>query len=128
MPENPTILIVEDSATQAAALAALLMHQGYTVCVTTNGREALAALAQQPPALVISDISMPEMDGYTLCRAIKWDAALTHVPVILMTSSEDTQRSSKGTACGADSFIAKPYDPRHMLSSVRLTLLRAGRP
>jgi DNA-binding response OmpR family regulator len=124
--DNRDILIVEDSPTQAAALAALLRQHGYTVRVATSGHAALAALAEQPPALVISDIAMPEMDGYTLCRYIKWDVTLTHVPVILMTSNEDSQRSSKGAACGADSFVAKPYDPRHLLSSVRLTLLRAA--
>ncbi|HMA38145.1 MAG TPA: response regulator [Chloroflexia bacterium] len=120
------ILLVEDSPTQAAALAALLIHQGYAVRMATNGREALAILAQDRPALVISDIAMPDMDGYTLCRAIKWDTALAQVPVILMTSQEDSQRASKGRGCGADSFVAKPYDPQCLLSSIRLALLRAA--
>ncbi len=67
------ILVVEDSATQAELLQHVLEQRGYRLSAARNGREALAALRANPPTLVISDIVMPEMDGYQLCRRIKQD-------------------------------------------------------
>src|SRR5512146_949310 len=74
------ILLVEDSATQAEQLRHILEQQGYRVVVAGNGREALGVLAQRQPALVISDILMPEIDGYELTRRLKADPGLQHVP------------------------------------------------
>ena len=73
MADKVEILIAEDSPTQAEQLQYLLEQNGYQVTTAANGRLALAALAKRKPQLVISDIVMPEMDGYTLCRAIKGD-------------------------------------------------------
>ena len=85
------ILIAEDSPTQAAQLVHLLEQRGFTVTAVANGREALALLEQRKPALVISDIVMPELDGYGLCKAIKSDDKLKDVLVILVTALSDSQ-------------------------------------
>ncbi|TAL43476.1 MAG: response regulator, partial [Methylovulum sp.] len=77
------ILIAEDSRTQAEQLCYLLEQHGYQATVTANGREALEEAMIQKPALVISDIMMPEMDGYELCKAIKSDETLKDIPIIL---------------------------------------------
>src|SRR5687767_6610342 len=91
-PNEPVeILLVEDSPTQAAKLAHLLEGRGFVIRVATNGRKALDALRQHKPKLVVSDVVMPEMDGYALCRAIKNDPALAGVPVILVTSLVDAK-------------------------------------
>ncbi len=79
------ILIVEDSPTQAEHLKSLLEERGFTVAVAANGREALAAARGRRPALIISDIVMPEMDGYTLCKEIKAHDTLKETPVVLVT-------------------------------------------
>ena len=118
----PMILIVEDSPTQAMKLRHVLERHDYKVTATANGREALAALAVQVPTLVITDINMPEMDGYELCRRIKDDAALQQVPVILLTSLSDPQDILKGLECGADNFIVKPYDEEFLLSRIQYVL------
>jgi CheY-like chemotaxis protein len=79
------ILIVEDSPTQALQLQYILEQHGYHCAVAENGRDAIAFLQQHRLTAVISDVLMPEMDGYQLCQQIRGDAALTHIPVILLT-------------------------------------------
>ena len=117
------ILIAEDSPTQAAQLAHLLEQHGYLVTVAVNGRKALDLLAQRKPALVISDIVMPELDGYGLCKAIKTDKSLKDIPVILVTTLSDAQDVIRGLACCADTFIRKPYDERYLLSRIDYLLM-----
>ena len=117
------VLIAEDSPTQAAQLAHLLEERGYTVTTAANGREALASIRQHRPTLVISDILMPELDGYGLCRAIKSDEKLKDIPVMLVTSLSDSQDVIRGLDCGADNFIRKPYDEKYLLSRIDYLLI-----
>ncbi|HEY2937311.1 MAG TPA: response regulator, partial [Gaiellaceae bacterium] len=112
------ILIVEDSPTQAERLRYLLDASGYTVRVAGDGAAALAAVRELLPALVITDVVMPGMDGYELCKAIKSDDELGDVPVILLTSLAQPEDVVRSLACGADNFIRKPYDERYLLSRV----------
>jgi PAS domain S-box-containing protein len=117
------ILIAEDSPTQAAQLAHLLEQHGYLVTAAANGREALALLERRKPSLVISDIVMPELDGYGLCKAIKADKKLKDIPVMLVTTLSDAQDVIRGLECGADNFIRKPYDERYLLSRIDYLLM-----
>jgi two-component system, cell cycle sensor histidine kinase and response regulator CckA len=115
------ILVVEDSPTQAEVLKNILeqQQQGYRVSVARNGEEALATLSRRVPTLVISDINMPGMDGYELCRRIRADDKFKSIPVILLTSLSDPQDVLKGLQCGADNFITKPYDEKQLLSRIQ---------
>ena len=113
------ILIAEDEPTQAMKLQFVLEKSGYEVSVAGNGIEALALLREQPSDLVISDIMMPEMQGYELCRAIRADASLRHTHVILLTSHSDPTDVLHGLESGADTFLAKPYDTKQLLSYVQ---------
>lgn len=117
------ILIVEDSPTQALQLQYLLEQNGYQVITAANGRLALAILSKHKPQIIISDIVMPEMDGYALCHAIKSDKMLDDIPVILVTSFTDLQGIMKGLECGADHFIRKPYDEKYLLSRIKYLLM-----
>ena len=112
------ILIAEDSLTQAEQLAHLLEQRGYAATTASNGRKALAALEHDMPTLVISDVVMPELDGYGLCKAIKSDDRFKHLPVMLVTALSDPQDIIRGLECGADNFIRKPYDERYLLSCI----------
>jgi two-component system sensor histidine kinase/response regulator len=116
------ILIAEDSQTQAEQLTHYLSMRGYTVTVARNGKQALAAALRSKPALIITDVVMPEMDGYTLCKEIKSLPALKDVPVVLLTSLSRPQDIVKGLECSADSFIRKPYDDKYLLSRVEYIL------
>jgi signal transduction histidine kinase/DNA-binding response OmpR family regulator len=131
MSDDPIdILIAEDSPTQAEQLKFILGKRGYRLSAVRDGREALAHMARQVPALLLSDVVMPEMDGYALCHAVKHDARLHHVPVVLLTSLTDPADVVKGLEAGADSFIFKPYDERYLLARIESLLanrhLRAG--
>jgi diguanylate cyclase (GGDEF)-like protein/PAS domain S-box-containing protein len=117
------ILIAEDSPTQLAQLRYLLEENGYAVRAAGDGAQALAMARQQRPALIISDIVMPELDGYGLCKAIKKDAALIDIPVILVTTLSNSQDVIRGLECGADNFIRKPYDGRYLLARVEYLLM-----
>src|SRR5580658_5398308 len=120
---SATILIAEDSPTQAEKLKYILETQNYRVMAAVNGREALEMARQEKPTLVISDVVMPEMDGYQLCHEIKSDSGLCNVPVILVTTLSDPQDVIRGLECRADNFIIKPYDERHLLSRIQFVLL-----
>jgi len=117
------ILIAEDSPTQAAQLAHLLEQNGFAVTVAGDGRAALTLLERLKPTLVISDILMPELDGYGLCKAIKSDDRLKHIPVMLVTTLGDSLDVIKGLECGADNFIRKPYDEKYLLSRIHYLLM-----
>jgi PAS domain S-box-containing protein len=116
------ILIVEDSPTQAERLKFVLEEGGYRHRVARNGREALDAIARQRPTLVISDVVMPEMDGYDLCRHLKRDPELATIPFILLTTLSDPIDVVKGLECDADDFVFKPYDDDYLLIRITATL------
>ncbi len=122
-PEGTEILIVEDSLTQAEHLKHLLEEQDFRVTLVTDGEQALAAARQHPPELVISDIVMPRMDGYALCKAIKSDKKLKNVPVMLVTSLSGAQDVMRGLECGADNFIRKPYESKYLLARINYILM-----
>ena len=121
--ERTEILVVEDSPTQAAKLRLLLEGKGYDVRLAGNGMLALEAIRQRRPDLVLSDIIMPEMDGYALCRAIKSDPATRDVPVILVTSLIDPQDIVRGLECEADNFVRKPYAEDYLLVRIEHVLM-----
>ncbi len=109
--ERIKILIVEDNRTQAELLRHILIKEGYTVSMASDGAQALASVIQSRPDLILTDIIMPEMDGYTLCKAIKRDENTAVIPVILVTNLYDPIDVIRGLEAGADNFIIKPFDP-----------------
>ncbi|BAK77972.1 response regulator receiver modulated diguanylate cyclase/phosphodiesterase with PAS sensor(s) [Pseudogulbenkiania sp. NH8B] len=122
MLQGTDILIVEDSATQALQLQALLEGHGCRVRVARDGYQALREVAGQPPTIMISDIMMPGMDGYELCSQLKADPATAMIPIILVTTLSDPRDVMRGLSCGADNFILKPYDEKYLLSRIHYFL------
>ncbi|HVT02069.1 MAG TPA: response regulator [Thermoanaerobaculia bacterium] len=116
------ILIAEDSPTQAQRLRHILEQHGYEVGVAGNGRLALEMAPRFRPAMIISDVVMPEMDGYELSRRVKAEGDLRNIPVILVTTMSDPQDVIRGLECGADNFVLKPYDEGYLLDRVRYVL------
>jgi putative two-component system response regulator len=112
------VLIVEDSPTQALRLKFVLERHDCRVTVASNGREALNCLQEHKPALVVSDVMMPKMDGYELCRHIKADDSLKNVPVILLTSLSEPKDILEGLQSGADNFLVKPYEEELLFSRI----------
>ena len=116
-PETPNILIVEDNRDVRDYLESHL-RQYYQVIAAVNGVEGLAKAREFVPDLVISDVMMPEMDGYTLCRAIKTDERLSHIPVILLTAKAADADRVEGLQTGADDYIFKPFNAAALLARV----------
>ncbi len=116
------ILVVEDSSAQAFKLRHLLLGRFGKVTVAAHGGEALPLMEADPPTLVISDVKMPEMDGYELCRRIRASEQFAKIPVILITALTDPSEAIKGLQCGASGFLTKPYEEDHLLARIQFLL------
>jgi len=112
------ILVVEDSLTQAQSLKHLLESRQFLVKLAEDGRRALELISEHKPDLVITDIVMPVMNGYELCRQIKDNVSTIDIPVILLTSLTNPEDVLEGLSCGADNFITKPYHDEYLLSHI----------
>jgi len=114
-----TVLVVEDSHAQAVALKQTLQADGHKVEIASGGREGIKMALSKPFDLILSDILMPDLDGYHVCRRIKSEPQTKHVPVILLTTLRDVTDVLRGLECGADNFITKPYDEDYLCGRVR---------
>ncbi|KAF5090207.1 Sensor histidine kinase RcsC [anaerobic digester metagenome] len=115
-----SVLVVEDSRTQAEFIRHVLETEGYEVALAADGTEATRRMEIDMPDIVLTDIMMPGIDGYELCRRIKQQNPDT--PVILVTNLFDPADVLKGLASGADSFIVKPVDPEHVRSQIEAVM------
>lgn len=110
---TPVILLVDDNEEIIEFLADELGTQ-YTVLKASDGHEALSILGKEAVHLVISDVMMPVMDGFELCRLIKTNFDFSHIPVILLTAKNTLQSKIEGLKLGADAYIEKPFSPEHL--------------
>lgn len=122
------ILIVEDSPLQAEILRRTLVKHGFTVDHAPNGAEGLAKAKADRPDLVISDVQMPEMDGFGLCRAIRREEVLKDLPVILLTTLSNLEDVLEGLEAGAYNFITKPFNEERLLTIVKGQLRKSADP
>lgn len=116
------VLIVEDSQTQSEELRFVLESEGFEVVAAADGQAGLERFAESRFDIVISDVLMPRLSGYELCRAIKSDRSSRDTPVILLTSLSDPLDIIRGLECGADNFVTKPYEAPHLIDRVRSIL------
>jgi DNA-binding response OmpR family regulator len=119
---KPSILIVDDHEEILEFLLEELAEH-YAVHTCSNGLDALQLLEQEPIQLVVSDVMMPGMDGFELCRQIKGNFAISHIPVILLTAQNTLQSKIEGLEMGADTYIEKPFSPAHLQAQIA-SLLR----
>src|SRR4051812_16692841 len=116
------ILVVEDSPTQAMELESLLQSAGFEVVIAHDGSSGLERCKQLDLDVVLSDVLMPGMDGYELCKAIKADPQTASLSVLLLTSLSEPMDIIHGLSCGADNFVTKPYDGAYLIGRVRYLL------
>ncbi len=119
-----TILVVDDKANVRTLLREYLTEQGYRVVTAENGRVALFTARQENPDLILLDIMMPEMDGYTFMRTFRQEA---DAPIILLTAKLEETDKVLGLELGADDYVTKPFGMRELTARVRAVLRRTAR-
>ncbi len=113
------ILVVEDEESLLKLESILLSSKGYSVTGVMDGRSALEEVRTNKPDLVILDIMLPEIDGFEVCRQIKEDPAVSHIPVLLLTAKKNTQDMARGREVGCDAYITKPFKSAKVLDMVQ---------
>ena len=118
-PLAPLVLVVDDSITVRRVTQRLLLREGYRVAMAADGLQALERLQEERPAVVLSDIEMPRMDGFDLVRNIRADAALADLPVVMITSRIAEKHREHARELGVDHYLGKPYVDEELLDLVR---------
>ena len=126
MSERSRILIVDDEPFNVDYLEQELEDLGFDTESAASGREALEKVADNPPDLILLDVMMPEVDGFTVCRMLKDDRKTRLIPIIIMTSLSATEDRIKGIEAGADDFLTKPVDERELMARIRTALKLKG--
>ena len=121
------LLMIEDDARLANMVSEYLRQGGFEVAHALDGASGLAALQQTPPALVVLDLMLPDMDGLEICRRIRaLGGALARTPILMLTAKGDPMDRVIGLEVGADDYLAKPFEPRELLARIRAILRRSA--
>jgi DNA-binding NarL/FixJ family response regulator len=121
------ILIVDDDMTLRTALARYLGKRGYAVVDAAGGIDALAMFEQDPADLIVSDVLMPDMDGFEFCRRLRSTRLGQLVPFIFLSSKAEVEDRVQGHSIGADDYVIKPFEPRELLAKIEAQLERSRR-
>jgi DNA-binding response OmpR family regulator len=119
-----TVLVADDDADIVRFVEVNLRLEGYQVLTARDGEEALAKALELQPDVVLLDVLMPRIDGYTVCARLRADARGATIPVILLTANFISADQEVARRAGADDFVVKPFDPYELMARVR-TLMRA---
>jgi len=125
--DTKQLMLVDDDPNLILLVKDYLEFRGYQVITAENGREALELLEEQVPDLIICDVMMPEMDGYTLVQHIRENTATEWVPVLFLSAKGQSQDRVKGLNTGADVYIVKPFEPEELVAQVESSLKQASR-
>lgn len=120
--KKTTILTADDDTQLLRVVTLNLQLEGYEVLIARNGKQALAEIEKQTPDLVLLDLMMPKMDGFTVCQRVREFSA---VPIIIITARGDDQNKVRGLDLGADDYLTKPFSVDELLARVRAVLRRA---
>jgi len=121
------ILVVDDDTILQMALIRYLEKRGYAVQAVSSGVEGLSAFEQMPPDLVVSDVMMPDMDGFEFCRQLRATRLGQLVPFIFLSSRGGLEDRVQGHSIGADDYLIKPFEPKELLAKIEAQLERSRR-
>ena len=122
MHDPPRILVVDDSPANVEILQMRLQAQGYEIKTAADGEEALAAVREHRPDLILLDVMMPKLDGIEVCRRLRADPAVPFMPIILVTAKSDTKDVVAGLDAGGDEYLTKPVDQAALVGRVKSML------
>ncbi len=125
--EQKQLMLVDDDPNLILLVRDYLEFRGYEVITAENGKIALELLGENVPDLIICDIMMPEMDGYTLVKMIRDNPATEWIPVLFLSAKGQSQDKVKGLNTGADVYIVKPFEPEELVAQVESSLRQATR-
>jgi DNA-binding response OmpR family regulator len=128
MNEKPTILLVDDEQKVLDLITFRLQLLGYRVITAQSGEDALSLAETHKPDLIILDVTMPGLDGVTVCSHLKKSETSRGIPVLMLTARSETEDINKAMSAGADDYVVKPYDPTvlHMKIQRHLGAHKAG--
>lgn len=116
------VLIVDDAPNIVLSLEFLMKKEGYEVLSVSNGEEAMAAVAEKIPDLILLDVMMPKMDGYEVCQALREKPEWQDIKIIMLTAKGRDVEREKGLALGADDYITKPFATQELMEKVKRLL------
>lgn len=122
-----TILVVDDAANIVELARMYLEQEGYRVRTAGDGAAALEIVDRQPPALMVLDLMLPEIDGWEVCRRVRAGKAAPDLPIIMLTARDDDVDKIVGLELGADDYVTKPFNPRELVARVKAILRRTQR-
>lgn len=120
--QRPRILIVDDEADLVAVLRFGLEAEGFEVISAGDGEEGLKRAHEERPDLMVLDLMLPKLDGYKVCRALKFDDRFKAMPIIILSARSGEQDRQLALHMGADAFVTKPYDMRDLVGRIRTRL------
>jgi two-component system, OmpR family, alkaline phosphatase synthesis response regulator PhoP len=127
VPIPTHVLIVEDDRDIADLVAHYLGKAGFSTEQLSSGRDALEAINEHPPALLILDLMLPQLDGLEICRAVRANEKTAAIPIIMLTARGEESDRIVGLEIGADDYIAKPFSPNELVARARALLRRTKR-
>ena len=125
MEERPTakILIADDEADILQLVGLRLKSSGYEVVTAVNGQETLTQVRAEKPDLIVLDLMMPKLDGYKVCRLLKFDAQFKEIPIIILSARMEPEDKKLAEECGADAYLTKPFESKVFLEKIKSLLL-----
>jgi len=117
--EKKKILVVDDEVDLVKTVQFSLELEGYKVLVSHNGEDALTQARKEAPDLILLDIMLPKLDGYKVCRLLKFDEQYKHIPILMMTAKTQEKDKLMGKETGADEYITKPFDMDELMEKVK---------
>jgi DNA-binding response OmpR family regulator len=123
----PLIVVMDDDASTRLLVSAVLRKEGYDVLAAEDGAQGLALIREHKPDLVVSDVQMPNLDGFGVLEAVRGDQEITTTPIILLTSLQDRAHMRQGMNTGADDYLTKPFAPQELRDAVNAQLSKLVR-
>lgn len=120
--EKKKILVVDDEVDLVKTIQFALEAEGYEVLVSHNGEDALNQSRKENPDLILLDLMLPKLDGYKVCRLLKFDERYKHIPILMLTAKTQQKDKLLGKETGADEYITKPFDMEELMEKVKTYL------